>query len=168
MKQATKSWQMTCAGTEDLKAITEAVAQSIEPGDIILLYGELGAGKTTLTQLLATALDVGEDQYVSSPSFSLLHEYRGKIPIFHMDLYRLRDEDDVEAAGLLEVFTQNGLCIVEWPDRLGSSVPPVRLDIEIMKDHATDRQLILTPHGASWTTRVSRMTCCLTPVYKST
>ncbi|NLX18409.1 MAG: tRNA (adenosine(37)-N6)-threonylcarbamoyltransferase complex ATPase subunit type 1 TsaE [Desulfobulbus sp.] len=156
---------MTCVTVEDLKVLTEAIAPVIEPGDVILLYGELGAGKTTLTQLLAKALGVGEEQYVSSPSFALLHEYRGnKIPISHMDLYRLRDEDDVEAAGLFEAFPENGLCIVEWPDRLGSSVPPVRLDIEIRHDHISGRQLVLTPHGISWATRmnhIARSASCL-------
>lgn len=149
--------QVLCRTPGNLQPLAEAVASVVEPGDILLLRGELGAGKTTLTQMLARALGVGEDQYVSSPSFALLHEYMGNIPIFHMDLYRLRDEEDVEAAGLVDALTQQGVCIIEWPDRLGSLTPDVHLDINIQQDTESSRCLVLTPHGSSWEERMARI-----------
>lgn len=99
-------------------------------GDVILLHGGLGAGKTTLTQAIAAGLDVPPEQHVSSPSFALLHEYSGgRLPLRHLDLWRLAGEDDVEAAGLLEYIGSSGLTVVEWPERLGSLTPAQRLDV---------------------------------------
>ena len=149
--------QARCRVPGELQPLAEAVASVVEPGDVLLLRGELGAGKTTLTQMLARALGVGEDQYVSSPSFALLHEYMGNMPVFHMDLYRLRDEEDVEAAGLIDALTQQGVCIIEWPDRLGSLTPDVHLDINIQQDTDASRRLVLTPHGSSWEKRITRI-----------
>ena len=149
--------QVICRTPEELRPLAEAVAMVVEPGDIVFLRGELGAGKTALTQMLARALGVGEEQYVSSPSFALLHEYMGNIPIFHMDLYRLRDEEDVEAAGLLDALGQNGVCIIEWPDRLGSLTPDAHLEVHIRQDAETSRRLELAPRGPSWEKRMARI-----------
>lgn len=137
--------------------MAEALAAVLEPGDLLLLRGELGAGKTTLTQALAHALDVGADQYVASPSFALLHEYTGRLPIFHMDLYRLHGEDDVDAAGLLDYFERPGICVVEWPDRLGSLTPDDRLDIDIELAPLDARRFLLAPAGASWQKRIEQV-----------
>jgi tRNA threonylcarbamoyladenosine biosynthesis protein TsaE len=148
---------VTCRTPEDLHPLADALAAVLEPGDTLLLQGELGAGKTTLTQLLARALGVGEEQYVASPSFALLHEYTGRLPVFHMDLYRLSDEDDVEAAGLLEYFELQGVCVVEWPDRLGSLTPDSRLEIRIEHRPFEARQFTLFPRGDAWQQRMARI-----------
>jgi tRNA threonylcarbamoyladenosine biosynthesis protein TsaE len=154
--------RFSCPEPEKLVALTDALAAVLEPGDVLLLQGELGAGKTTLTQHLAHALGVGADQYVSSPSFALLHEYSGRLPVYHMDLYRLGDEDDVEAAGLLDFIEQQGVAIIEWPDRLGSLMPEERLviHIDILPDRT--RQLTLEPWGDSWRQKLCRVTQQLT------
>ncbi len=146
-----------CPVPEALAGLALALTPILAPGDIIFLQGELGAGKTTLTQHLARALGVGEDQYVSSPSFALLHEYSGRLPVYHMDLYRLTDTEDVEAAGLLEYLEQQGVTLIEWPDRLGTLVPADRLEIhiEILPDGG--RQLILEPWGDSWQQKIGRI-----------
>lgn len=145
---------LTCRALEDLQPLAEALAAVLVPGDLLLLTGELGAGKTTLTQVLARALGVDADQYVASPSFALMHEYHGRLPIFHMDLYRLGDEEEVEAAGLLDFFDQHGVSVVEWPDRLGALTPEKRLEIHIEPEMTTARRLVLTPRGASWRQRI--------------
>lgn len=151
-----------CHTPEELPRLADALAAVLEPGDLLLLRGELGAGKTTLTQALAHALGVGEDQYVSSPSFALVHEYTGRLPIFHMDLYRLRDEDDVEAAGLLDYFDRPGLCVVEWPNRLGSQIPDDRLDIGIEWAPLNGRRFLLAPAGVSWRRKIELVSMRLT------
>ncbi len=125
--------------------------------DVILLHGNLGVGKTTLTQAIATGIGVPPDQYVTSPSFALLHEYPGRIPLYHMDCYRLSGEDDVEGAGLADYIGGSGLTVIEWPDRLGSLVPELRLVIELQAIADTERSCILRPHGASWTARIEQM-----------
>ncbi|MBM9511608.1 tRNA (adenosine(37)-N6)-threonylcarbamoyltransferase complex ATPase subunit type 1 TsaE [Desulfobulbus marinus] len=128
-----------------------------EPGDTLLLEGGLGAGKTTFVQFIAGNLEIGNDQYVSSPSFSLLHEYSGTLQVFHMDLYRLTDEDDVEAAGLLDYLEHHGLCLIEWPERLGTEKPDNYLLIEINIPDSEHRTLTLTACGPSWKKRHSKL-----------
>ncbi len=137
--------------------IGQQLALILQSGDVLMLYGELGAGKTTFTQCLATGLEIGEDQYVSSPSFALLHEYHGRLPLFHMDLYRLTDEDDIEAAGLTEYLSREGVCCIEWPDRLGELIPEEYLGINIRYSGPESRILEITPHGESWNTRVEQV-----------
>lgn len=140
-----------------LEFFAEKLSSLFEAGDTLLLEGGLGAGKTTLVQLIASNLDIGDDQYVSSPSFSLLHEYSGTVQVFHMDLYRLTDEDDVEAAGLLDYLEHQGLCLIEWPERLGSAKPPNYLQIEIGIPDSDHRTLTLSAYGPRWTQRLPRL-----------
>jgi tRNA threonylcarbamoyladenosine biosynthesis protein TsaE len=150
-----------CPVPEGLTSLAAALAAVLAPGDVVFLQGELGAGKTTLIQHLARALGVDAGQYVSSPSFALLHEYSGRLPVYHMDLYRLSDAEDVEAAGLPDYLEQQGVTLIEWPDRLGSLSPDSRLDIwlEILPDEG--RQLILMPRGDSWRQKIRRVAATL-------
>ena len=134
-----------------LRWFAKELAAQLQPGDVLLLYGSLGAGKTTLTQLLASFLGVGENEYVSSPSFSLVHEYQGRLPIYHMDLYRLGGEDDVEASGLLEYFDDQGVVVVEWPERLGTQGWPEALALRILG--AGDARVLTAEVPAAWETR---------------
>lgn len=151
------SLTMVCPAPETLAVLAEALAGALAPGDLVLLQGELGAGKTTLTQHLARSLGVGDDQYVSSPSFALVHEYRGRLPMVHMDLYRLADEDDVEAAGVLEYLDQPAVIVIEWPDRLGSLTPDERLEIRLECASPDHRRLILTSQGPTWPRKIDRV-----------
>jgi len=124
---------MLTVSLPDLAATGELgrkLGQLARSGDVILLHGGLGAGKTTLTQAVAAGLGVPAEQHVSSPSFALLHEYSGgRLPLAHLDLWRLAGEDDVEAAGLLDCIGGPGLTVIEWPERLGSLTPAARLDV---------------------------------------
>lgn len=144
----------------DLAATAELgrqLGRMAQNGDVILLHGGLGAGKTTLTQAIAAGLEVPAEQHVSSPSFALLHEYRGgRLPLFHLDCWRLTGEDDVEAAGLAEHIGSTGLTVVEWPERLGSLRPAERLEITLEAAGETARRCVLRPAGSSWTERIER------------
>ncbi|MCL2790359.1 MAG: tRNA (adenosine(37)-N6)-threonylcarbamoyltransferase complex ATPase subunit type 1 TsaE [Desulfobulbus sp.] len=148
---------ITCACPEDLTPLVQNLAEVLVASDVLLLSGNLGAGKTTLTQALAKALGVGDDQYVSSPSFALVHEYAGRLPVVHMDLYRLDQEEEIETAGLLDFFDQPVVCVVEWPDRLGGMTPAERLEILIEHQPPAARRLLLTPRGVSWRQRLDRI-----------
>ena len=100
---------------------------------------------------------MGEDDYVSSPSFALMHEYQSRLPVYHMDLYRLAGEDDVEASGLLEYFDLQGVVVVEWPERLGIFIPEAHLAIVLIRDDTHKPLLTLAAHGDSWLTRLPRI-----------
>nr|MBF0223745.1 tRNA (adenosine(37)-N6)-threonylcarbamoyltransferase complex ATPase subunit type 1 TsaE [Desulfobulbaceae bacterium] len=123
------------------------LAELARPGDIYTLTGTLGAGKTTLTQFIGRGLGVPENCYITSPTFSLIHEYQGRIPLFHMDLYRLASEEIFEL-GFEEYLYGEGLTIIEWPDRLGELMPEDRLEIVLDFASETARTARLTPHGS--------------------
>jgi len=140
--------------TEKLGRVLGRVVTS---GDVITLQGSLGSGKTTLTQAIATGLGVDPRIYVTSPTFSLLHEYQGRIPLYHMDLYRLAGEDEIESIGLPEYFFGNGVTVIEWPERLGSLLPPERLDVELVISGEISRIANLTGHGDLWQKKVAEL-----------
>lgn len=117
------------------------------PGDIITLEGGLGAGKTTLTQFIGLGLGVPPDCYITSPTFSLLHEYPGRIPLYHLDLYRLSAADIFEL-GFEEYLYGEGLTVIEWPDRLEELMPANRLHICLAFSAETARLARLTAYGS--------------------
>ena len=124
------------------------------PGDVIALGGDLGAGKTTLTQAIAAGAGVDPAEYVNSPSFALLHEYHGRIPLYHMDFYRLQDADDVVALGLDEYFYRSGIAVVEWYERAKSVLPGSTLFVDLSVVDAQRRLVILRSGAVSWQERI--------------
>jgi len=121
-------------------------------GDIITLAGGLGAGKTTLTQAIGQGLGLPPSCYITSPTFSLLHEYHGgRLPLYHMDLYRIGGEEIFEL-GFEDYLYGEGLSVVEWPDRLEGIMPADRLQIDLQLSSettttTTTRTASLTWHG---------------------
>jgi tRNA threonylcarbamoyladenosine biosynthesis protein TsaE len=105
----------------DTLSLGKKIGQHLETGDIVFLFGELGAGKTTLTQGIAQGLGVAKDEYVRSPTFTLVNQYKGKTPVFHIDLYRIGSSRELEDLGLEEVFAGKGVSIVEWAEKLFAS-----------------------------------------------
>ena len=132
---------------EETVAFGRRLGQQARPGDIITLEGALGAGKTTLTQFIGQGLEVPEEYYITSPTFSLLHEYPGRIPLFHMDLYRLAGSDEITELGFADYLYGEGVCVIEWPDRLEEMMPESRLQIELEFTSETVRTAELTGHG---------------------
>jgi tRNA threonylcarbamoyladenosine biosynthesis protein TsaE len=130
-------------------ALGRYLGKTARPGEVITLAGSLGAGKTTLTQAIGQGLQVPESCYITSPTFSLLHEYPGRLPLYHLDLYRLHDEMEIEDLGLLEYLYGTGLTVIEWPDRLGSLMPEKRLHIELYLLSETVRRAEITAHGGA-------------------
>jgi tRNA threonylcarbamoyladenosine biosynthesis protein TsaE len=114
------------AATSALGRVLGTVAQ---PGDLVCLWGELGAGKTHLAKAFAAGMGVTET--VTSPSFILMAEYRGRLPLFHIDPYRLASAEDALAGGLIDERQREAVTLVEWPDRLGDALPTARLDVRI-------------------------------------
>src|SRR6476469_7020826 len=100
-----------------------------QAGDVVCLWGDLGAGKTHLAKAIGAGLGVSET--ITSPSFILMAEYVGRLPLFHIDLYRLDDASDAFAGGLIDDRQAAGVTLVEWPDRLGPALAVRRLDVVI-------------------------------------
>lgn len=120
----------------------ETIAQGREIGAklkapvLILLSGDLGAGKTTLTKGIAAGLGAAREDDVTSPTFTLVHKYEGSTRVYHVDLYRIEDLHDFETLGLEDIFSEQAVVIVEWPDRL-----KLRTDwriVRIQLEHVTD------------------------------
>ena len=122
---------LTSRSEADTAAIARDLASSLQPGDVLLLSGDLGAGKTAFVRGLAEGLGIDPGD-VSSPTFTLLHEYRGgRLPLYHADLYRL-DSAAAEDIGLDEAGAADGVLAVEWPERLAHEIPgAIRVSIEI-------------------------------------
>jgi tRNA threonylcarbamoyladenosine biosynthesis protein TsaE len=122
-------------------SVARQVAASLSAGDVLLLSGDLGAGKTAFVRGLAQGLGINEDE-VSSPTFTLVHEYRGgRLTLYHVDLYRL-DRAATDDLGLDELGVADGVLAIEWPDRLTHTLAGARaIDIEIVDD--TTRQITL-------------------------
>ena len=110
-------------------ALGMALATAVRPGDLICLWGELGAGKTHLAKAIGAGLGVTDT--IASPSFILMAEYAGRLPLFHLDLYRLADAVDVLAGGLIDDRQSTAVTLVEWPDRMARVLPAQRLDVLI-------------------------------------
>ena len=140
---------------ERTESFGKTLGKIVEPGDIVTLEGPLGAGKTALTQAIARGLGVDPRIYVTSPTFSLLHEYQGRIPLYHMDLYRLTGEYEIESLGFSEYLYGNGLTVIEWPERLGSLMPPERLHVTLAISGETSRTANLTGYGNLWQKKVA-------------
>ncbi len=126
------------AATTRLGRSLGAVAQA---GDLVCLWGDLGAGKTHLAKAFAVGLGVTET--VTSPSFILMAEYRGRLPLFHIDPYRLASAEDALAGGLIDERQREGVTLVEWPERLGDALPIARLDVRIEVTGETTRRITL-------------------------
>jgi len=103
--------------------IGKSIGSLLLPGDVVALVGELGTGKTQFIKGLAAGVGVGKPTYIASPSFTLINEYAGKVPFYHIDLFRLKSEKEAEELGLEEYFQRGGITAIEWADKIPSLLP---------------------------------------------
>jgi tRNA threonylcarbamoyladenosine biosynthesis protein TsaE len=135
---------------EETLLVGRRLGERLAAGSVLALFGPLGAGKTVLTKGLAEGLGVPDSREVTSPTFVLIHEYQGRLPVYHIDAYRLGGVADAEALGTDELFFDDGACIVEWADRIAEALPPERLDIRLEHAGEQDRRLAFEPRGARY------------------
>lgn len=143
MISANREYKLVSESPEETRSWAERLAKLLGPGDVISLEGDLGAGKTTFTQGLAKGL--GIQGVVNSPTFTLIKEYQGSMPLYHMDVYRM--EDEFEELGFDEYFYGEGVTVVEWASRIHSMLPTELLDIYIKRLDGDRREICLQPKG---------------------
>jgi tRNA threonylcarbamoyladenosine biosynthesis protein TsaE len=133
----------TSSSESETLALAAEFAARLKAGDAVSLHGPLGAGKTLFCRGVARAL--GYEGPVSSPSYALVHEYAARVPVYHMDLYRLAPGADWEEIGLAHYLDGHGICLVEWPERLPEGWSPFTWDVTLEQAGETDRRIAVSP-----------------------
>lgn len=141
--------QITTRSPEQTSALGEIIGRLVKPGTVIAMTGELGSGKTAFVRGLARGLDIPPEYAVTSPTYTLIHEYPGRCPLFHIDLYRLENNADFEDIGLYDSFRADAVAVIEWADRLyrGELKDYLAIHLEISDDGI--RSITLHPKGHS-------------------
>ena len=127
---------------EELQALGERLGHLLEKNDVLILTGELGAGKTTFTKGLAKGLQIS--QMIKSPTYTIVREYEGRLPLYHLDVYRI--EGDADSIDLDEFLFGGGVTVIEWGNLLGDALPDTYLELEILKE-ADGRRLNFQAKG---------------------
>jgi tRNA threonylcarbamoyladenosine biosynthesis protein TsaE len=150
---------ITTAGAEETRELGRRCGQRISAPLAIFLLGELGSGKTMFAQGLAAGLDVPAEYYVTSPSYTLVNEYPGRLPLYHIDLYRLETGLDAEELGLGELLHGAGVAVVEWADRLPPDACADRLEIRFEIGEDDRRTLRLLAYGQAAASLLKALAC---------
>ncbi len=140
---------------EETQQVGRRLGEAARPGDVVLLIGDLGTGKTCLTQGIARGLGIND--YVLSPSFVIVRELHGRLPLFHADLYRLDRFEETEDIGLDDYFYDSGITVVEWAEKAIRLMPPEHLRIDLAYVSDADRKLKLQPKGKRYEDLVAGM-----------
>ncbi len=142
-----QSLKFTSYNPEQTQLLGSYLGKLAQKADVLLLTGELGTGKTCLVQGLARGLDV--DEYAFSPSFVILRQYHGRLPLYHVDLYRLDSLDEIAGLGLEDYFYGDGVCVIEWAEKAQQLLPPDSLFISLkyVRASPTGRSIHLKPQG---------------------
>jgi len=138
--------QLITHSPKETKALAQSIAQQLKDGSVITLSGDLGAGKTTFTQGLAKGLDI--QKMVSSPTFTIMKWYIGRLKLTHIDAYRL--EGLHQDLGFEELIGSTGVCVIEWPEYIQDLLPNAYLEIKLSRLDEDDRMIELIAHGADY------------------
>jgi len=143
-----REWIFESRHTDQTAALGRAIGRRLSRRATLLLFGDLGSGKTAFAQGLAAGLDVPADCRVTSPTYTLINEYPGRLPFYHADLYLLPEPVDPEALGLLDLFVEHGVTAVEWAQRLQpSDRPAARLEVYFSITGASGRSIRILAYG---------------------
>lgn len=129
------------ASEAETKRFAQSFANILKPGSIIALHGELGAGKTTFVKGLIPAINGIEESQIQSPTFTYLHVFESPPPVYHFDLYRMRNAYAFLELGFLDYFDGEGICLIEWPERINALLPDHTIHIEILHIDEKKRQI---------------------------
>ena len=129
---------LTNSETETLD-VARSLGNTLSAGAVVALTGDLGAGKTVFAQGIAESLDIREQ--ITSPTFTLINEYRGRLLLYHMDLYRLDSTREIEDIGIVDYLYGDGVCVIEWAEKLGELMPPDAIAVSLRPSGKTRREI---------------------------
>lgn len=138
--------EFTSTSPEETIAFGKEFASELTGGDVVCLYGELGAGKTHFVKGMAEGLGIDQNE-VHSPTFTLIHEYVGEPPLYHFDCYRMESTQEALEIGAEEYFYGDGICVIEWPERIESLIPPEAIWITIEAPDKNTRKFVIRKRG---------------------
>ncbi len=124
---------------EETEALGERLAKCLRAGAVVALYGDLGAGKTAFVRGMARGLDIRES--VTSPTFTIVNEYPGDPALFHFDMYRLKNAEELYGIGWEDYLDRNGICVTEWSERIEEALPPDAVRVRILRLNDTERSV---------------------------
>ncbi len=141
------SFVTTTQSVEQTQRLGERLGRQVPAGTTIALSGDLGSGKTAFAQGIARGLQVPAKYYITSPTFTLINEYPGRLRLYHVDLYRIRDPEEIQEIGLPEILSGAGVAVIEWAERLGAELPArhIRVYLEITGEQV--RQMTISATG---------------------
>jgi len=122
-------------------ALGRKIGAALKPGDVLGFYGELGSGKTTMIKGIAMGLGVKEQAIVKSPSFIMVNEYKGRCPIYHIDLYRVKDAEELASIGFDDYLYGDGVCLIEWAEKAGNELPENIITVELEVTSPDERKV---------------------------
>ncbi len=140
---------------EETMRFGEKLGMLLSPGDVVALVGELGAGKTTLVKGIVQGLGVTDRRAVKSPTFSLVHTYKGRMPVYHFDAYRLEDAQDMLDIGSDEMISGDGVAVVEWADKVSGCLPKEYLQITLTAVSQSERNIEICGYGRRYDTIIN-------------
>jgi tRNA threonylcarbamoyladenosine biosynthesis protein TsaE len=140
-------WVIETSSPDETFLVAERLGRLLEPGDVVALIGELGSGKTLFAQGLARGLEVPGSFVVTSPTFTLVNEYPGRLTFYHLDLYRIDDPTQCVDLGLDDLLYGQGAAAIEWAERLGVELPEERLEVHLTFAGETGRRLQFRAFG---------------------
>ncbi len=151
------TFTLTSQSVEQSQALGRRLGALLQPGDVVALVGQLGAGKTYFVKGVAVGLGVADDRQVNSPTFVLVNEYTGRVPVHHLDVYRLGEPEELTAIGFDEMCTSGGVVIVEWADRVREVMPKRTVWVEITVTGAEERKIKFDMNDAEIIPRVGQL-----------
>jgi tRNA threonylcarbamoyladenosine biosynthesis protein TsaE len=147
MARSVGSLDLVLLSRRKTESVGKIIGQVLHGGDVVTLIGDLGAGKTALVHGIVTGLGAPSAS-VASPTFVLMHKYRGRLALIHLDLYRLKTREEAEAIGLSECFADDGVTVIEWADRFPNLLPEDQLEVRLAHRTFTSRTAQFIPRGA--------------------
>ena len=152
-----RSWSVITRSAQQTRSCGRRLGRLMQGGEIVGLIGELGTGKTCFVRGVAKGLEVGKEAWIRSPTFTLINEYHGRLPVYHIDLYRVASVHEMEGLNLREYLYSDGVSLIEWFERLPAAEVDECLEVRLAYADGTRRELVFISHGRRYESIVEKM-----------